>query len=119
MPEQHMRIETTVTNGYQVLRVLEHLNSRSDLDQLRGAVEQALTRGNNRIAISFTDDSYLDSRAIGNLAKCLELVKEKQGRLAVVQPNPEIADFLRIVGFVKHVELCSTERELGREVQPD
>lgn len=100
-------------NGFEVVSIRDDIGPRMDLREIRDAVEKLVAQGHRNIALSFTPSSHLDSRAIGDLAKCLELVRNHGGRLAVIQPNPEIADFLRIVGFIKHVEICSTEAELG------
>ena len=107
-----MNIETSFRNGYRVIRVRESLGAQSDLRDLTDEVERAIGEGLERVALAFTEDSYLDSRAIGNLAKCVEMVEAVGGALAVVQPNPDIADFLRVVGFVDHIRLCASEQEL-------
>ena len=100
-------------NGFEVIRIRDDIEPRMDLEEVRAAVGELIEQGHTSIALSFTPSSHLDSRAIGGLAKCVELVRSHKGRLAIVQPNREIADFLRIVGFVRHVEICSTEAELG------
>ncbi len=108
-----MNIQNYQANGFEVLRVVEDVGVRADLAELYERVRQQLALGHTSIALAFTPGSHLDSRAIGNLARCVETVRAAKGRMAVVQPNPEIADFLRVVGFTRHVQICSTEAELG------
>jgi anti-anti-sigma factor len=108
-----MNIVTYQANGYEVVRVTDDVGVRADLAELCQRVQALLDEGKTRIALAFTPSSHLDSRAIGNLARCVEAVRAHQGSMAVVQPNPEIADFLRVVGFTRHVQICSTEAELG------
>ena len=108
-----MNILSYQANGFEVLRVVEDVGARADLAELCERVQQALDQGKRRIALVFTPASHLDSRAIGNFARCVEAVRRANGKIAVVQPNPEIADFLRVVGFARHVQIYSTEAELG------
>jgi anti-anti-sigma factor len=108
-----MNYDTYPVRGFCVIRLKEDVTPRTDLQDVREQVERLLNEGHTRIALAFTRSSFLDSRAIGNLANCLELVRARKGRLAVVQPNPEIADFLRLVGFSRFIDIYSTEAELG------
>ena len=107
-----MEIEISYKNGYRVIRIRESLGAQADLGELCDEVARALEEGIERIAVAFTDDSYLDSRAIGNLARCVEMVGAVHGTLAVIQPNPDIADFLKVVGFVNHIKVYPSENEL-------
>lgn len=108
-----MNLNYDSINGFEVIRILDNVEPRMDLAEVSNRVQELVSDGKRNIALSFTASSHLDSRAIGSLAKCVEMVHVHDGRLAVIQPNPEIADFLRIVGFSRHVEICSTEAELG------
>jgi len=108
-----MEYDTYPVRDFYVIRIKEDVTPRTDLGEVRVQVEQLLKEGHVKIAFAFTRASFLDSRAIGNLANCLEMVRAQNGRLAVVQPNPEIADFLRLVGFARFIDIYSTEAELG------
>lgn len=108
-----MNVETSFKNGYRIIKFNDRLGARTDLASLRIHIEETLDAGITHIAVEFTSDSFLDSRAIGNLAKCVEMVNAAQGKLVVIQPNSEIADFLRIVGFEDLIEVRRSAEELG------
>lgn len=113
-----MDIRLYEANGYQVIRVHDDLGPRADLAEVRSHIEHLIASGSVRIALAFTSRSYLDSRAIGNLATCVELIRSHHGALAVIQPNASIADFLRLVGFTRTCRYSQQKQNLACRRQP-
>jgi len=108
-----MNIEHLKINDFEVLKIRDDVGPHTDLNALQERIEELLQVGRTSIAVSFTPASYLDSRAIGTLSTCVQSIHGRHGRLAIIQPNRAIADFLRIVGLSRYVEVYVTEAEVG------
>jgi anti-anti-sigma factor len=112
-----MRIDATSANGYRVLAIAEDLGLNSDLAQLRAAIDECLAKGLVRIALRFTPNSFLSTRAIAVLVQCVERVNDHAGRLAVLQPNGDIKHCLQVTRLDELFEVAETEDELGKVAQ--
>jgi anti-anti-sigma factor len=111
--EPDMNIKRHEKNAHVVLKVTEDLGIRSDLSELRDAVEHCLDKGARNIAVSFTPNSFLSSRAVAVCAQCVGLVHERGGRLAIIRPNEQIRELLGITDLMAHVAVVQSENELG------
>lgn len=108
-----MRIEESSRHGYRVIRVTEDIVLTSDVGELREHLEKALQKGEKRVALGFTPNSYLYTEAIAVLVQCFELIQDAGGKLAIINPNEDILDVLRIAGFLDLVAVVKTEDELA------
>jgi anti-anti-sigma factor len=109
-----MNIKRYEKNGHMVLKVTEDLGIRSDLSGLRDAVTHYLEKGERNIAVCFTPNSFLSSRAVAVCAQCVGLVHERGGRLAIIRPNEQIRDLLDITDLRSHVAVVESETELDK-----
>jgi anti-anti-sigma regulatory factor len=110
-----MLIESTKRNGFQILRVNDPVNLRSDLGDLRKAVEEYVGQGVVNIALAFSKDSYFYTKHISILVQCLEMLKDANGTLAMIDPNEEILDVLRTIGFFDFTKIYANDDEVGLE----
>jgi anti-anti-sigma regulatory factor len=108
-----MLIETYATNGFQILKVKDPVNLGTDLADIRRLVDEYLGKGLHNIALSFTPDSYFYTKHISILVQCLERIKEAGGRLAVINPNDDILDVLKTIGFLDLTSIYKSEAEIG------
>jgi anti-anti-sigma regulatory factor len=107
-----MNIQTCTKGHFWVFRFIEDVGLTSDLSVLSHMTEEKIKEGITSIAIAFTKESYLYTRSIATLIFCFELIKERGGRLALVEPNKSITDILRIIDLQKFVLVCMSEEEL-------
>ena len=97
-----MKIETYQKRGYQVIRIFEEWDVISDLSELRDLVVGYLNRGRKHLAVSFSDASYIYSGALKILINCHKLVKEQEGSLSIIEPNPKLLNILDALS-INHV----------------
>jgi anti-anti-sigma factor len=107
-----MNVKRYEKNGYMVLKITEDLGIRSKLSELRDIVAQYLERGTTHIAVSFTPNSFLNSEAVAVCIECVEQVRERGGRLAVVRPNEQILEILRITELSELVDIFNSDNDL-------
>lgn len=108
-----MQLQHHAKNGYQVIQILDRVTGESDFSDLKQMVQQFVNQGQVQIAFSFTKESYFYSSAISALVQCLGVIREHNGKLAIIQPNEGMLDTLRIVGLTKMIETFTTEEKLG------
>ena len=107
-----MEISTVSKNGFCVLRIGNDLDMGADLTELKEAIGIRLLEGNRNIALSLTRKSLLSSTPISEIVQCLRMIKEKGGKLAVIESNQDMLDTFRVIGLDKMITLCMSEDEL-------
>jgi hypothetical protein len=90
-------VEVVQKGRYQLLRISEDVRLNSDISPVYGIVEQLVADGKLHIAFSFTPQSFLYTRHIAVLIKCLELVRDGHGSIAIVRPNEDIREVLSLI----------------------
>ena len=108
-----MNIETYQRDDYWVFKFREDLGLGSDLSVLKRMFEEKINMGAYKIALAFTKGSYLYTRSIATLVVCFEMIQERGGQLALINPNKSIRDILAIIDFPKLIRVCRNEEELS------
>ena len=103
---------------YRVIKIDEDVTEDTELSELNVIVKGMLDQGKRTLAIRFTPRSYFSTKAVHDFVDCLEMITEKRGRLAVVNPNKYIHDFLGAIDFDHVVMVCDSEEELVCESVP-
>ncbi len=107
-----MNIDSSYQNGYRIISVKDHIGIYTDIGELVTVVEQALQQNETRIAFSFSDKSYLFSNAIRVIMQCFELIKDKEGKLVLVQPNEDILSTFNVLDLDSVIEIFPTMDDL-------
>lgn len=107
-----MKYETYQKGNYQVIKINEVLNLVSDINGLEDVVNELLEKNNVRIALHFKEGSYLYSSTGAILVRCWETIKDNNGKMALVNINQDILDFLRVIDFESAIEIYKTDEEL-------
>ena len=97
---------------YRLIKIDEDVAENTELSDLTVIVKGMLDQGKRTIAVRFTPRSFFGTKAVHDFVDCLEMVTEKQGKLAVVSPNKYIHNFLDAIDFDHVVEVCDDEEEL-------
>ena len=92
-----MKLQTTHRGSFLAIRLLGEVTLNTETGPLVQAVEQALAAGRTSVAITFGENSFLYTRHIASLIRCLELIREQDGSLAVINPNQDIRDVLALI----------------------
>ncbi len=107
-----MNIKSTVQNGYRILDIQDHIGIYTDLSDLITHVEQALQNNETSIALCFTEDSYLFSNSIRIIMQCFEMIKDREGTLALIHPNEDILSTFRVLDLDKIINIFPSSAEL-------
>lgn len=107
-----MKYETYQKGNYQVIKINEILNLVSDINGLEDVVNELLEKNNVHIALHFKEGSYLYSSTGAILVRCWETIKDNNGKMALVNINQDILDFLRVIDFESAIEIYKTDEEL-------
>ena len=105
-------IEVVYQNGYQILRIKEHLERGMDLSPLRRAIEMSLAEGKTKIALSLSPDSFLYSEILANIVTYYKMVSAQGGSIWVVQDNEKILFILETLGLTDLISIVSSEDAL-------
>ena len=97
---------------YRVIKIDEDVEENTELSELNIIVKSMLDQGKRTIAVRFTPQSFFGTKAVHDFVDCLEMITEKQGRLAVVNPNRYIHNFLDAIDFDHVVRVCNSEEDL-------
>ncbi|MBD3421248.1 MAG: hypothetical protein GF398_14125 [Chitinivibrionales bacterium] len=110
-----MFIHSDKRHGYKILRVKDDLGRETDFAELKNKVKECVDQGDTNVALAFTKESYFYTSSISGLVQCLGLVREKNGKLAIIQPNEGMLDTLRIVGLGKLIDIYFSEDEISSD----
>ena len=97
---------------YRLIKIDEDVEENTELSELTVIVKGMLDQGKRTIAVRFTPRSFFGTKAVHDFVDCLEMVTEKQGKLAVVSPNKYIHNFLDAIDFDHVVEVFNDEEDL-------
>ena len=107
-------ISTADINGTLVLNVLDNLTIYSKFDTLTSHVKEALEKGVKSIAVSFTKESYLNTKLISNLVQYWKLAQDKGATFGLIRPNEDILNALTTIGLADLIVIYEDEDEVGR-----
>lgn len=79
--------------------------------QLKQQIITLLDGGVRRVVVNLTAVDYLDSTALGVLIGGLKRLRERDGTLDLICPNPRIKRIFEITGLDKIFDIYSTEEE--------
>ncbi len=109
---EKMNIESSYHNGYRVLAIKDHLGIYTNIDDLVSTVEQVVNKNETNIALSFTDESFLYSDSIRAILQCFELINEKEGNLAILEPNDHILSTFNVLELDGVIKIFQTREAL-------
>ena len=109
-------------------RSIDNLASLIDLEgevdvytapQLKQQIIELLDRGVRYIIVNLTAVDYLDSTALGVLIGGLKRLRERDGILDLICPNPRIKRIFEITGLDKIFDIYATEEEVRKKLKPE
>ncbi len=78
----------------------------SSLDFLKTAVSELLQKNEKRIAVRFTDSSFLSSHSITVLVACNEMVRNAGGEFLIAGGGEDLERYLDTLGIKDRFTLC-------------
>ena len=79
--------------------------------QLKQQIIELLDGGTRRVLINLSHVDYLDSTALGVLIGGLKRLRERDGTLDLICPNPRIKRIFEITGLDKIFDMYATDEE--------
>ncbi len=100
-------------NGiYRIITIDEPLKVIADLTVLKTEIERLLGAGQKFIGVNFSDASYLYSGAISILITCYRMIKEKNGSLCIIEPQPRVHELLAQMNIDSLIDIYKSEEEM-------
>jgi len=85
--------------------------------QLKQQIINLLDDGVRRIIVNLSAVDYLDSTALGVLIGGLKRLRERDGNLDLICPNPRIKRIFQITGLDKIFDIYATEQEATEKLK--
>lgn len=108
-----MHIDSSYKNGYQILKITKDSNSNLDLSILKIIVQELLEKGIVNIALSFSEDFHIQSKPVGVLVTCNEMIKAYNGTLAIIQPNEYVSEVLKLMDLYSQIKIYPSEDDMS------
>ena len=86
--------------------------------ELKQVLAEAIERGRVRIVIDLSDTTFLDSTALGVLIGAVKRLRARDGALALVNVDENIAKTFEITGLDQIFTIVATREEALRAVDP-
>lgn len=81
---------------------------------LRTAIRELIDKQCNKIVLNFRDVTEIDSAGIGELVAAYSTVKNKNGRLKLLNPPQKVCDMLKLTQLLKVLEVYVDEESVVR-----
>jgi anti-anti-sigma regulatory factor len=105
-------IQVYSCHDYQVFRIQEDLGLSADFSKLTSLISGSLKKGQKKIALAFTADSYLFTPTLARLVQFYQMIQEYSGTLCLIQPNESIMNVLDKIGLKNNIKIVNSETEL-------
>lgn len=111
-----MKIDIHTHGSFKVLKFEDELAIIADLSELKFLIDGYIKQGKRKIAVAFSEASYIYSGAIAVLVECRkELVENSGGRLCIIEPNEDIKSVFSISNLDKILEIYDSEDDLPED----
>jgi len=115
-----MKINITPHQDYQVVRIEDELEIITDLSELKFLIDGYISVGKHKIAVAFSNTSYIYSGAIAVLMSCHNTLSEyDEGELCIVEPNKEIQWIFSKLNIDKVLNIYDSIDELPIKTSED
>jgi len=107
----NLKLETrSVAKGASIIDIEGEIDVYT-APQLKQQMLDLLDKGATHIVVNLSEVEYLDSTALGVLIGGLKRLRERNGALDIICPNPRIRRIFEITGLDKIFDIYSTEEE--------
>ncbi len=115
-----MKIDINTHGGFQIVRIEEELEIITDLSELKFLIDGYISVGKRKIAVSFSDTSYIYSGAIAVLMNCHNALAEyDDGELCILEPNKDIRSIFSVLNIDKVLTIYDSVDDLPVEIFED
>ena len=79
--------------------------------ELKAALTDAIEEGRTRVVVDLSDTTFLDSTALGVLIGAVKRLRSRDGRMTIVNVDPNIAKTFEITGLDQIFTIRATRDE--------
>ena len=106
----NLKVNTRTVEGVSIIDLQGEVDVYTAPDMKQQIID-LLDGGSQRILVNLQSVDYLDSTALGVLIGGLKRLRERNGVLDLVCPNPRIKRIFEITGLDKIFDIYNTEDE--------
>jgi anti-anti-sigma factor len=107
-------VDCREVGGWTLIDITTDVSLESSLSFLYALVRRLLKRGARRIALRFTRESFLDSKALAYLVRSWEAIRSTGGTLVVVSPNEQMAAMVRMLNLHEEIRFVPSLEALEK-----
>jgi anti-sigma B factor antagonist len=114
----NLKVDTRSVNSTASMIDLEGEVDVYTAPQLKQQIIAMLDSGIYHVIVNLSNVEYLDSTALGVLIGGLKRLREKNGTLDLICPNPRIKRIFEITGLDKIFDIFNSEQDALAQVEP-
>jgi anti-sigma B factor antagonist len=118
MPPQFSLTQDQIDDERHVIAVAGEIDLFT-APEMKAALGEALEGGRTRIVVDLTETTFLDSTALGVLIGAVKRLRSRDGRLTIVNVDPNIAKTFEITGLDQIFTIRSTREEAIQALDAD
>lgn len=106
-----MHVEEDFQDGWLILRVSGELDLQTAAS-FRAAVDEALARHRCRqVVVNLKKVTFMDSSGLGALLSRFRTLAQRQGRMVLVGPQPQVQAVLEMAGVRRLIPIFPSEQK--------
>jgi anti-sigma B factor antagonist len=99
-----LTISESVRDGVTILELKGDIDAHTS-PHLKEAIDKAIALGKLKIVFDFTNLNYISSAGIGVLNAALNVLKGRNGKMAIAGASKAVRDTLEVMYFTRKVDL--------------
>lgn len=113
----NLKVNTRTVDGASIIDLQGEVDVYT-APELKQQIIDLLDSGSQRVIVNLQSVDYLDSTALGVLIGGLKRLRERNGSLDLICPNPRIKRIFEITGLDKIFDIYNTEEEAIKASTP-
>ena len=113
----NLKVNTRTVDGASIIDLQGEVDVYT-APELKQQIIDLLDSGSQRVIVNLQSVDYLDSTALGVLIGGLKRLRERNGSLDLICPNPRIKRIFEITGLDKIFDIFNTEDEALKASTP-
>jgi anti-sigma B factor antagonist len=102
--------DTTIdSRSYRIIHLDDESIGLTNLNSLKGAIEEEISAGNNFIGLDLTEVNSINSSGLGILISCLKTIKSNNGDLKLLNASDKLFNIFRITKLNNVFSITKTE----------
>jgi anti-sigma B factor antagonist len=118
MPPQFSLTQDQIDDERHVIAVAGEIDLFT-APEMKAALGEALEAGRTRIVVDLSETTFLDSTALGVLIGAVKRLRSRDGRLTIVNVDPNIAKTFEITGLDQIFTIRATREEAVAALDAD